>query len=287
MRQMKDSVNWAAIPVGTPIVAGYVSPSRFAWPAAGWARFPGSVQVRITPSASVAGKGIQVLDVETGDATPAQVPAWVNASRAAGQEPTAYMNVATWPAVIAACLNAGVPMPYFWVASWNGIQNLPTIVVKGVTYTAIAHQYADPNSGSGGDWDSSVAADQWPGVDQGADMPLTPADIAAIWAYQFGGYDPLNNQAPMPPIAAQDWMATTNRWANAAYVAATADGAAITAEQTALLAAIQGVQAGTVNTAQLAQALVPLLAPADAHALLVEVKALLPANSGTRTGRGQ
>jgi hypothetical protein len=40
----------------------------------------------------------------------------------------------------------------------------------------------------------------------------------------------------------------------------------ITADQSALLAAVQGVQAGTVNVANLAQALVPILAPADAAA---------------------
>ena len=41
---------------------------------------------------------------------------------------------------------------------------------------------------------------------------------------------------------------------------------ALSADQTAVLAAIQGVQAGTVDVAQLAQALVPILAPADAAA---------------------
>lgn len=40
----------------------------------------------------------------------------------------------------------------------------------------------------------------------------------------------------------------------------------VTSEQTALLAAIQGVQAGTVDVSALAQALVPILAPADAAA---------------------
>lgn len=112
----------------------------------------------------------------------------------------------------------------------------------------------------------------------GVDMPLTNDDIAAIWAFQFGGSDPLNNQAPMDPIAARDWLATTNRWANAAYTAAVADGAAITTEQAALLTAVHGVVAGTVDAGALAQALVPLLAPADAHALLAEIKALLPAS---------
>lgn len=164
LRPMKDSTNWQAIPVGTPLVAGYVPPSRFAWPAAAWARFAGSIEVRITPSAAVSGRGIQVLDVEAGDASPGQLPGWVNASRAAGQEPTAYMNYSAWAAAINACTSANVAVPQFWVALWNNVQDLPTINVGGVTYTAVAHQYADPNT-SGGDYDVSVVASHWPGVD--------------------------------------------------------------------------------------------------------------------------
>lgn len=166
LRPLKDSVNWSAIPVGTPLVAGYVPPSHFAWPQAAWDRFAGSIEVRITPTASVHGAGIQVLDVETGDATPAQVPGWVSASRADGQEPTVYCNHTVWAAVIRACTGAGVAVPHFWIADWNDLQDLPTTVVDGVSYTAVAHQYADPAT-SGGDWDSSVVADAWPGVDQG------------------------------------------------------------------------------------------------------------------------
>lgn len=266
MRQMKDSTHWAAIPVGTPIVAGYVAPSHFAWPAAGWSRFPSSVLVRITPSAGTHGAGIHVLDVETGDATPAQVPGWVSASLGAGQPPTVYMNVATWPAVIRACTSAGVPIPEFWVANWNGIQNLPSITVDGITYTAVAHQYADPAHGSGGDWDSSIAADQWPGVDQGDDM--TPEEHAWLEAV-FGS---------LYVTASTPYGVTLFDSAKNNGDALTALSATVTTGEAALLSAVQGVVAGTVDAGALAQALVPLLAPADAHALLTEMKALLPAS---------
>lgn len=164
LRPLKDSTNWQAIPVGTPLVAGYVPPSRFAWPPAAWARFAGSTEVRITPSAAVSGRGIQVLDVEQGDATPGQLPGWVNASRAAGQEPTAYLNYTSWTAAIRACTSAGVAVPQFWVGLWDNAQDFPSINVDGVTYTAVAHQYADPAT-SGGDYDVSVVAPYWPGVD--------------------------------------------------------------------------------------------------------------------------
>lgn len=168
---MKDSVNWQAIPIGTPIVAGYVPPSHFAWPPEAWARFAGSVEVRITPSVSVWGEGIQVLDVEPGDASASQVPGWVANSRNAGQEPTVYTSATNWAAVINACYNAGVAMPQFWIADWNDVANLPSITVGVVTATAVAHQYAG-SATSGGDYDLSTVADYWPGVD-GADMQLS------------------------------------------------------------------------------------------------------------------
>lgn len=187
---MKDSVSWQSIPIGTPIVAGYVPPSRFAWPLQAWQRFAGSVEVHITPSVAAFGRGIHVLDVESGDATPSQVPGWCNQSRNAGQEPTVYCNASAWTAVIQSCLAAGVPVPQFWIAEWNGVQTLPTNTVNGVVYTAVAKQYADPNSGSGGNWDSSIVADFWPGVDgpstsQGFLMALTDAQQQQLYDAYF------------------------------------------------------------------------------------------------------
>jgi hypothetical protein len=170
-RPMKDSVNWQDIPVGTPIVAGYVPPSSFAWPPEAWARFAGSIEVRITPSVSVWGPGIQVLDVEPGDASASQVPGWVVNSRNSGQEPTVYTSESNWANVINACYNAGVAMPEFWIADWNDVPDLPSITVGVVTATAVAHQYAG-SATSGGNYDLSTVADYWPGVD-GADMQLS------------------------------------------------------------------------------------------------------------------
>jgi len=166
LRSMKDSVNWAAIPIGTPLVAGYVPPSGFAWPDAAWKRFAGSTLVRITPSVVTTGVGIQVLDVETGDARPDQAPGWVVAQRKLGQIPTIYCSMSLWPTVQAAFNTAGVAQPLYWIAAYpGGGAVLP--VLNGIQ--AIAHQYADPAT-SGGDWDSSVVADYWPGVDQGGMM---------------------------------------------------------------------------------------------------------------------
>lgn len=166
MRTMYDSVNWAAIPTSATMVAGYVAPSGFTWPPQAWFRFSGALHVRITPSVVTTGRGVQVLDVERGDATPAQAPSWAHAQRALGQTPSVYCSASAWGIVQAAFTGAGEPQPLYWVAAYPGTGlSLPTL--NGIT--AVAHQYADPAT-SGGDWDLSVVADHWPGVDPGGMM---------------------------------------------------------------------------------------------------------------------
>lgn len=161
LRTAYDSVNADAIPTTAPIVMGYVPPSGYAWSAANWARFPNSLRVHITPSASVYGPGVHMLDQEPGDASVAQVPGWVTNSRNAGQEPTVYCDAADWGPVQAAINAAGIRHPAYFIAAYPGTgANLPNL--NGIT--AIGHQYANSTT-SGGDYDLSVVAPYWPGVD--------------------------------------------------------------------------------------------------------------------------
>lgn len=161
-RLMYDSVTPGSIPQSAAMVAGYVD-GRYAWSAEGWARFPHAVHVPIAVFAST-NAGV-VLDVETGDATPAQAPGWVQRRRAAGVDPSVYCNTSVWPSVRAAFTSAGVAQPHYWVAAYPGGG---AVIPSG----AIAHQYADPLT-SGGNFDLSVVADYWPGVDQGGIVELT------------------------------------------------------------------------------------------------------------------
>lgn len=160
MRTLYDSTTPSVIPRTAAMVAGYLPPSRYAWSDADWARFPTAVHVRIAVRASTPDG--HVLDVEMGDATPAQAPGWVKARRAAGADPTIYCSVSLWPTVRAAFTAAGVAQPHYWIAHYDGD---PTIPVG-----AVAKQHIDP-PGSGGHWDLSVVADHWPGVDP-APTPL-------------------------------------------------------------------------------------------------------------------
>ena len=151
-RIMNDAVTPSNIdPSKVQLVAGYLN-GIYAWSAADWARFPNAVHVGISVRASYT-QG-HVLDVENGDATPAESVGWVQARRAAGADPTVYCNGSTWPLVRAAFQSAGVAEPHYWIAEYDGDPTLPAGVV--------AKQYlGDVAPGI----DISSVADYWPGVD--------------------------------------------------------------------------------------------------------------------------
>jgi hypothetical protein len=164
---MYDACNYLNIPKGV-MAAGYLN-GICKWPAAAWVKFPQAVQICTNPILNI---GV-VLDVETGDATPQNAPAWVAKRRAAGVDPTVYMNASTWPAVIAAFKADGVTEPHYWVAHYDGIATIPA--------GAIAKQYR--NSVAPG-YDLSIVADYWPGVD--SEVTVTTAEqVAALYSIFF------------------------------------------------------------------------------------------------------
>lgn len=156
---MYDSTNPLDIPQSAEMVASYLDYS----PTQGWntpgarERFPNSTQVDIVVSAAT--NGGHVLDVERGDALPAEAPSWVLARRAHGVEPSVYMNLSTWPSVRAAFRDQNVPEPLYWTAAYA------TPPDPSIPAGAVAHQYCDPATGSGGHYDLSSVADYWLGVD--------------------------------------------------------------------------------------------------------------------------
>lgn len=258
MRTLYDSVNPAAIPSTAAMVAGYID-GMYAWRPADWARFPRAVQVRIAVFAST--NAGHVLDIETGDATPVQAPGWVQKRRAAGADPSVYCSMSLWPTVRAAFAAAHVPEPHYWVAGYPGGG---PIIPAG----AVAHQYADPAT-SGGDWDLSVVADYWPGVDGGAvallqpdDHPAIQSDLETVLAgsWRFDGRNPVDM-----------WRQTVaSVFAIQASLAALAG--ALSAEEAAVLAAIKTVPAG-------GQVDVVALAASLAGPLAAALKPLLPAGT--------
>lgn len=150
-RTMYDGIDASRLPADAQIVAGYVD-GEFAWSAADWARFPNSVKVRIAVFSET--NDGEVLDVEPGNATPAQSVDWVLMRRAAGVDPTVYMNTSTWPTVRAAFRARGVAEPHYWVAQYDGVASVPA--------GALGKQYFNNNAAG---YDLSVVADYWPGID--------------------------------------------------------------------------------------------------------------------------
>jgi hypothetical protein len=157
---MYDSITPSSIPAGATMVAGYVDGWYANMPAMA-SRFPSAVRVPIAVFAHT-DDGI-VLDVETGDATPAQATGWVQMRRSHGVDPTVYCDSSTWPAVRAAFQAAGVPEPHYWIAEYDGVPTIPA--------GAIAKQYKSTDP-----WDISAVADYWPGVDP---PPPPPAPAPA------------------------------------------------------------------------------------------------------------
>lgn len=153
-----------SIPLGAPIVAGYVD--GYAWSDADWERFPNAKHVTI----SVEGNPALVGDVERGGLTAAKaVELRYN---------TIYMTIANWPTV--KDLVAGVDgySPNYWVAAIPGIG--PELYAGSV-----AHQFY-----FGPSYDESVVADYWEGLDPvpvQEDTLRLQTFVATVVAGQFKG----------------------------------------------------------------------------------------------------
>jgi hypothetical protein len=148
---MYDGVDASRLPTTAQMVAGYVD-GLYRWSDADWARFPNSVKVRIAVF-STTNDG-HVLDVEPGNATPAQSVDWVLMRRKAGVDPAVYMNTSTWPVVRSAFQARGVTEPHYWVAQYDGVAVIPA--------GTIAKQYVNDEANG---WDLSAVFGYWPGVD--------------------------------------------------------------------------------------------------------------------------
>jgi hypothetical protein len=128
---MIDSIHATChnIPTGTRKVAGYATGTAdIRWRRADWDRFNRRHTGLVRIDQSFGGRdplGSDVLDVETGAATPGQVAHWVRTRHAAGKRfSDVYTNRSTFPA-IAAALNAAGPQATFhrhvrlWLADWS------------------------------------------------------------------------------------------------------------------------------------------------------------------------
>ena len=154
MRYMVDSTNINDDPTSFQLVAYYCDGAFAVSESAVRARFPNAILVPI--SAVGTNSGV-VGDCEPGCMTPQQLVDWVLARRAAGVDPTGYVNeMHGWAPAREAFAQRGVPEPHWWVADYDGLDVIPP--------GAVAKQ--DRNSAmTGGHFDKSAVVDFWPGVD--------------------------------------------------------------------------------------------------------------------------
>lgn len=151
---MYDSTNINDDPAGAHMVGYYVDGIFAVSRPSVQARFPNAVLVPI--SAIGANLGV-VGDVEPGCMSIPQSVGWVQMRRAAGVDPTLYVNETYgWGPTRSAFHAAGVPEPHWWVADYDGIAVVPA--------GAVAKQYENPPM-THGHFDLSIVADFWPGID--------------------------------------------------------------------------------------------------------------------------
>jgi hypothetical protein len=178
MRTMYDSISPAAIPRNAQMVAGYID-GLYAWKPSDWDRFPNAVKVTIT--ALGLDHGV-CLNLEPNGYWPSDLGVgWVRRARKRGVDPTIYCNYRNHLHLVRAAFDkAGEPHPHFWVAEYNGVQNIPP--------GCVAKQYAAPE-GTGtakapAHYDISIVADYWPGVD-GDDMPSAKEIVDELFKRQL------------------------------------------------------------------------------------------------------
>lgn len=150
--RMYDSITADTVPADAPAVAGYIGGH---WPSyhALVARFPRALHLSIAVNAS---EDAECLDVETGDATPSQAPAWVRRQLARGvHRPGLYANLSTMPAILDALAAAGIHRNQvrLWVAHWT----YSAVRAAAELNSFDAVQYTNnPRGGRDGPYDTSL-----------------------------------------------------------------------------------------------------------------------------------
>lgn len=153
-RVMYDSVDVDQIPRDATAVAGYINGR---WPTFRQLRRFKANRLSIAVTADV---DAACLDVETGDATPEQAPAWVRRQLARGQyKPVIYASRDNVPAVLAELNHAGINRSQIrlWTAHYGAGAHICGGVSCGARFTADATQWTDKALGR--NLDESLLAD--------------------------------------------------------------------------------------------------------------------------------
>lgn len=196
--------NVSSLPSG--LAAGYSTGSGdVPWSAAQFAARPGTVEIDQTPVNTPVNEEADVLDVENGAATVADVPGWCEAAAAnfasgkrPGQRtPAVYCNLSNVTgvvnALVAAKIAGGVSL---WLANWNlnEAEAAALVTLANGPWPVVGVQYA--NAGA---YDVSVFSAAWLArVSGGAPVtpPAPPPVAVPPFPYPAGGYLGLQSADP-------------------------------------------------------------------------------------------
>jgi peptidoglycan hydrolase-like protein with peptidoglycan-binding domain len=201
------SANVSRLPRGVQ-AAGYSTGSGdVPWSAADKAAHPGWVQIDQSPAVTALDEEADVLDVEYGAATCADVPGWAKAAAAnfasgkrPGQRaPALYVNLSNVTSavneLVSAKITGGVSL---WLANWNLTQAEAAAVVTLASgpWPVIGVQYS--NQGGGGSYDMSVFSKSWLQAVSGSPVPpVIPVPAAAPpFPWPAGNYIGLQSRDP-------------------------------------------------------------------------------------------
>lgn len=179
---MYDSIAVDQIPMGPPAVAGYVGGT--------WAnygelvtRFPNAHHLSIAVNA---GEDADCLDVETGDATPGDVPGWYDRQRAKGVErPCIYASASTMDSGIVPLVRAGHiarPLVRLWSAHYAGLHICAPSTCGAVSIDTDGTQWT--SAAFARDLDESALLADFFGepAPRPAPKPVTPAAVRHVTA---------------------------------------------------------------------------------------------------------
>jgi hypothetical protein len=177
--------NFSSLPEGTGITAGYVTGSGgVPWSAEQFAAHPDAIRIDQSPANTVMDETADVLDVEAGAATLADIAPWVLAARSAwaaasrpGQRhPAVYASRSSLTAVCNALAAARVTGVGLWVADWTGDRAAAAAMLEASSgpYPVIGVQYADR-----GLYDADVFLESWVNARSAKAAPRPPAPVKA------------------------------------------------------------------------------------------------------------
>jgi hypothetical protein len=212
--------NYASVPPGQR--CGYDTGSAgVAWTAAMWAANPGAVHIDQSPVNTPFDERSDVLDVEDGAATFADIAPWVNAAQAnfasnarPGQRrPAVYCSASNVTGVVNALIASGITSGVgLWVAHFGVAESDAAAVVAAASgpFPVIGFQFSD--TGGGGAYDLDVFSTTWLStqsgvagntVAQGSSGPAVAAvqRRLGVWGYHVT-QDGLFGQATKVALAA-------------------------------------------------------------------------------------